>query len=161
VTDELELRRVLGHFATGVSVVTIAVAGEAHGLTVNSLTSLSLSPPQVIVCLKRENRSYAAFERATHFAVNVLADDQVDLARLFASTRDGKFADVTHTPGGASGAPLLARAHAWLECELSQRLVVPGTHTIVIGRLLHYSFGGVPPLVFHGGRYHRLGEALS
>jgi len=60
----------------------------------------------------------------------------------------------------ASGAPLLARAHAWLECEVSQRFAVPGTHTIVVGRLLGYSLGEAPPLVFHRGRYHRLGDPL-
>ena len=160
MTDELELRRVLGHFATGVNVVTTSVGGEPHGLTVNSFASLSLDPPQVIVCLKRGNRSYPAFEEATHFAVNVLAEGQLELARLFASTRDGKFAAVEHLPGGASGAPLLARAHAWLECEVSQRFAVPGTHTIVVGRLLGYSLGEAPPLVFHRGRYHRLGDPL-
>ena len=158
--DEPELRRVLGHFATGVSVVTTAREGEPHGLTVNSFASLSLDPPQVIVCLKRENRSHQAFAEASHFAVNVLAEDQIHLARLFASMRESKFADLEYAPGAASGAPLLAEAHAWLECEVSGRIAAHGTHTIVIGRLLGYSLGDAPPLVFHRGRYHRLGDPL-
>lgn len=161
MTDDFELRRVLGHFATGVSVVTTSFRGEPHGLTVNSFTSLSLEPPQLIVCLKRGNRSYHAFEAATHFAVNVLAEGQVDLARLFASTREEKFRGVEHAPGAASGAPLLALAHAWLECEVSERIAAPGTHEIVIGRLLGYSLGDAPPLVFHRASYHGLGEALA
>lgn len=156
-----ELRRVLGHFATGVSVVTTSVRGAPHGLTVNSFASLSLEPPQIIVCLKRGNRSSRAFAVASHFAVNVLGEGQEDLARLFASTREEKFAGVEHAPGNASGAPLLARAHAWLECAVGERIAAPGTHEIVIGRLLGYALGDTPPLVFHRGRYHRLGQALG
>ena len=158
--DELDLRRVLGHFATGVSVVTTSVGAEPHGLTVNSFVSLSLDPPQVLVCLKRENRSYPAFEHATHFAVNVLAEGQLELARLFAGTGERKFTSLEHSPGPASGAPLLAHAHAWLECEVVQRIAAPGTHGIVIGRLLGHALGEAPPLLFHRGRYHRLGEAF-
>ena len=158
--DELDLRRALGHFATGVSVVTTSLGGQPHGLTVNSFASLSLEPPQVLVCLKRENRSYPAFEHATHFAVNVLGEGQLELARLFAGTGEGKFTSVEHTAGPASGAPLLARVHAWLECEVVQRIAAPGSHSIVIGRLLGHGHGDAPPLLFHRGRYHRLGEPL-
>lgn len=160
MTDELELRRVLGHFASGVSVVTTSLGGEPHGLTVNSFASLSLDPPQVLICLKRGNRSYPAFALATHFAVNVLAEGQLGLARLFAGTGVGKFSSVEHAPGNASGAPLLARAHAWLECEVIQRIEAPGTHEVVIGLLLAHALGDAPPLLFHRGRYHRLGESF-
>lgn len=159
--EEVELRRILGLFATGVSVVTAIDSGEPHGLTVNSFASLSLDPPQVIVCLKRANRSSSAFESARHFAVNILADDQVELARLFASTRERKFAAVEHTIGERSGAPLIAGAHAWLECEVADRLLVPGTHAIVVGRLLRHELGGGAPLVFHRGQYHRLGGPIA
>lgn len=160
MTDELELRRILGHFATGVCVVTTSVGGEPYGLTVNSFASLSLDPPQVLVCLKRENRSYPAFVQAAHFAVNVLAEGQLGLARLFAGTGEGKFRSVDHAPGAASGAPLLAHAHAWLECEVVRRIGSLGTHEIVIGLLLAHALGDAPPLLFHRGRYHRLGEGL-
>jgi flavin reductase (DIM6/NTAB) family NADH-FMN oxidoreductase RutF len=160
--DELALRRALGHFATGVSVITtVSPDGEPHGLTVNSFASLSLVPPQLIVCLKRENRSYAAFASAPHFAVNVLSEGQVGLSRLFASARERKFEGLEHAPGRSTGAPLLAGAHAWLECEVGERLEPPGTHAIVIGRLLAYEVGGAAPLLFHRGAYHRLGERIA
>lgn len=161
MTGELELRRVLGHFATGVSVVTTALDGEPHGLTVNSFASLSLDPPQVIVCLKRGNRSYPAFAGATHFVVNILSEGQLGLARLFASTLEGKFAGVRHEPAPVSGAPVLGGAHAWLECEVRERIDVPGTHTVVIGRLLGHALGDAPPLLFHRGSYRRLGDVLE
>lgn len=135
--------------------------GGPHGLTVNAFASLSLEPPQVLVCLKRLNRSYAAFAGATHFAVNVLAEDQEGLSRLFASEVERKFDAVPHRTGAASGAPLLDGTHAWLECAVAARLDVEGTHTIVVGSLLAFGLGDAPPLVFHRGTYHRLGSALS
>lgn len=160
--DELELRRALGHFATGVTVVTTTTAaGEPHGLTVNAFASLSLDPPQVIVCLKHENRSYPAFALASHFAVNMLAEDQVDLSRLFASDRERKFDGIAYQAGERSGAPLLDGAHAWLECEVAGRVEVVGTHIVVIGALLRYDLRGAPPLLFHRGRYHRLGGQIT
>lgn len=158
---ERELRRVLGHFATGVSVVTAISGGRPHGLTVNALASLSLDPPQLIVCLKRENRSYAAIRDAPAFAVNVLSEGQAELSRLFASTVDQKFDGVEHSIGAASGAPLLAGAHAWLECEVAAVLDPPGTHAIFVGRLVHFALGTAErPLLFHAGAYRSLGPEV-
>lgn len=142
-------------------VTTTTPDGTPHGLTVNAFASLSLEPPQVIVCLKRANRSFAAFADATHFGVNVLAEDQVPLSRLFASDRERKFDEVPHRAGAASGAPILEGAHAWLECAVADRLAVAGTHVIVIGSLLAFGLSDAPPLVFHRGTYHRLGDVLS
>lgn len=160
--DVQELRRAFGHFATGVAVVTTTtVAGEPHGLTVNAFTSLSLEPPQVIVCLKRENRSYPAFAQAARFAVNVLAEDQMVLSRLFASDSERKFEGLRFRAGAGSGAPLLDGAHAWLECEIAGRLEVAGTHAVVVGALLRFEVTDQPPLLFHRGRYHRLGAQLG
>lgn len=161
MSEDRELRRVFGHFATGVSVVTAMSGGEPSGLTVNSLASLSLEPPQLIVCLKRGNRSYAAFRDARTFAVNVLSEDQAGLSRLFASTLARKFDGVEHTFGRASGAPLIAGAHAWLECEVAAVFDPPGTHAIVVGRLLHFALGDAErPLLFHAGTYRALGPVI-
>ena len=142
-------------------VTTTTPDGTPHGLTVNAFASLSLEPPQVLVCLKRANRSYAAFAGATHFGVNMLAEDQIELSRLFASDLERKFAEVGHRPGAASGVPLLAGAHAWLECAVADRPAVTGTHAIVIGSLLAYGLSDAPPLLFHRGTYHRLGDPLA
>jgi len=161
VTDELELRRILGRFATGVTVVTTTTPAGPHGLTVNAFASLSLEPAQLIVCLKRENRSYAAFAAASHFAVNVLAEGQVGLSRLFASDREHKFHEIGYRNGPSSGAPLLDGVHAWLECAVAARLDVAGTHAIVIGSLLASGLGEEPPLLFHRGRYHRIGGQIT
>lgn len=159
--DPRELRRVLGHFATGVTVVTALHEGAPQGLTVNAFSSLSLEPAQVLVCLKRENRSYAAFAGARHFVVNVLAEDQADLSRLFASQQDRKFEGLRFAPGPVTGAPVLEGVHAWLECGVVERIETTGTHAIVIGSLLGHGLGVAAPLVFHRGGYHRLGERIS
>lgn len=159
--EPADLRRVLGHFVTGVTVVTAMHEGRPHGLTVNAFSSLSLEPPQVLVCLKRANRSYAAFAAAGSFAVNVLADHQVGLSRLFASQQERKFEGLLFTPGAATGAPLLEGVHAWLECSVVERIETAGTHAIVIGALLGHGSGAAEPLLFHRGGYHRLGERIS
>lgn len=162
MTDPLELRRVLGHFATGVTVVTTTTAsGEPHGLTVNAFASLSLQPPQILVCLKRGNRSYPAFAEATHFGVNVLAEGQVGLSRLFASDRERKFEGVAHRPGERTGSPVLDGVHAWLECAVAERLETAGTHVVVIGALLTYGLREERPLLFHRGGYYALGGQIG
>lgn len=159
---EFELRQALGHFATGVTVVTTTTpAGEPHGLTVNAFASLSLDPPQVLICLKRGNRSYPAFAQASHLAVNVLAEGQIGLSRLFASDRERKFEGIAYRAGERSGAPLLDGAHAWLECAVSEHLQLAGTHVVIVGGLLRYELRDGSPLLFHRGGYHRLGGQLT
>ncbi|HET8569063.1 MAG TPA: flavin reductase family protein [Candidatus Limnocylindria bacterium] len=154
-----ELRRVFGHFATGVTIVTTVHEGVPHGLTVNAYSSVSLEPPLVLVCLRRENRSYVGFDRAAAFAVNVLAREQEPLARLFASQEDRKFGSVAYRIGDASGAPLLDGAHAWLECSVVERFVPPGTHSVIIGEVLAYGTRDAEPLIYYRSAYRSLRAA--
>lgn len=155
-----ELRAALGRFATGVTIVTCRDAdGSAVGLTCNSFNALSLEPPLVLWSLRQSSSSLAAFMAAPCFAVNVLAEDQIELSRRFAgSATSDKFGDgVWHD--GAGGAPMLVGAAAVFECETISRQEA-GDHRLFIGRVLHLSDASLPPLVFHGGRYHMLGEIL-
>ena len=154
-----ELRTALGRFATGVTIVTCRdAAGTAVGLTCNSFNALSLDPPLVLWSLRRASPSLAAFAGAAHFAVNVLAEDQIELSRRFASSASDKFADgVWHD--GAGGAPLLVGAAATFECERASQQDA-GDHVLFFGRVLRLADAALPPLVFHGGRYHLLGEIL-
>lgn len=152
--DGAELRRVAGAFATGVTVVAARHEGLPCGLTVNSFASVSLDPPLVLVCLSRAARAYRCIRSAGGFAVNVLADDQEHLARLFASLDDDKFAAVEHRPS-PRGHPLIAGACAWLECEIVASHD-GGTHTIHVGRVTAMETTSRAPLVFHRGRYARL-----
>ncbi len=157
--DSRALRTALGGFATGVTVVTCRdAAGAAVGLTVNSFNALSLEPPLVLWSLRLASPNLAAFDAATHFAINVLAEAQVDLSRRFASVQPGKFDDGLWLDG-TSGVPLLAGSVATFECEMASSQTA-GDHRLYIGRVLTTATQSVPPLLFHGGRYHLLGEIL-
>ncbi len=153
------LRQTLGRFATGVAIVTCTDAqGAPVGLTANSFNSLSLDPPLVLWSLRLASPSLTAFQGAAHFAVNILAEAQVDLSRRFASPVSDKFAEGTWSPG-IGGAPVLTGAAAVLECAL-ERSQEAGDHMLFIGRVLAHADVSTPPLLFHGGHYHLLGEIL-
>jgi len=150
--DPQALRRTLGQFATGVTVITArAPGGERVGVTCNSFSSVSLSPPLVLWSLRRESRSHEAFRQATHFAVNVLGQDQQALSGHFASRLDNKFDGVAHE-AGLGGAPTLPGCAALLECEL-ECCHEGGDHVIFIGRVLRHRHHDQPPLIFHNGAY--------
>lgn len=156
-TDKQALRRALGAFATGVTIVTArARAGGAPvGFTANSFTSVSLEPPLLLVCLAHTARSYRVFREAEGFAVNVLAAEQEAVARLFATPGADKFA-ATPWHAGVSGAPLIEGCLATFDCAMHQRLTA-GDHDILMGRVLAFSRQEGEALLFHGGAFQRLG----
>ncbi len=157
--DALLLRRALGRFTTGVTIVSCVDSGGGFvGLTVNSFGSLSLAPPLVHWALRQNSPSLAAFEAAPRFAVNVLSESQVDLSRRFAARRGDKFDDGPWAMG-PHGAPVLAGCAAVFECEAVSQLPA-GDHHLFIGRVLACSESALPPLVFQAGHYHLLGEVL-
>jgi flavin reductase (DIM6/NTAB) family NADH-FMN oxidoreductase RutF len=159
VLDSHVLRGALGAFATGVTIVTCRGAdGQAVGLTVNSFNALSLDPPLVLWSLRLASPSLPAFDAARHFAINVLGEGQVDVSRRFASPVMHKFEDgLWHE--GPHRLPVLAGSAAVFECE-RHSLQTAGDHRLYIGRVLRLQTQPVPPLVYHGGHYHLLGEIL-
>lgn len=150
--DAGELRRVAGRFPTGVAVVSTTHEGRPCGLTVNSFASVSLDPPLVLVCVSRAARAFACVDAEGRFTVNVLAEGQDALARLFGSTASDKFADIGHRPS-PHGDPIIDGVHAWLDCEVVARHEGGRTHTIYVARVTALADGTGRPLVFHGGRY--------
>ncbi len=153
------LRHALGRFATGVTLITcLAEDGKPVGMTVNSFNALSLHPPLILWSLRRASASLRHYAAAAHFAVNVLAADQLALSRRFASGAADKFALGTWN-AGHHGAPVLAGCAAVFECALHSQQTA-GDHVLFIGRVLHASDAFVAPLVFHAGHYRALGEAL-
>lgn len=157
--DAKALRQVLGRFATGVTIVTcLDEQGARLGLTANSFNALSLDPPLVLWSLRQASPSVQAFRAARHFAVNILAESQVELSRRFASRVPDKFAEGGWSDG-AGGAPVLSGAAAVLECETAQ-IHDAGDHVLFIGRVVQLADLATPPLLFHGGHYHMLGEIL-
>lgn len=159
VHDPRALRTALGRFATGVTIVTcLDAAGEPVGLTANSFSALSLDPPLVLWSLRRSSLSLDAFDGASHFAVNVLAESQAELSRRFASSVTDKFAEGAWTRG-LGGAPVLGGAAAVFECATQQALD-GGDHRLFIGRVQRLAEQAIAPLVFHSGHYRMLGEIL-
>jgi flavin reductase (DIM6/NTAB) family NADH-FMN oxidoreductase RutF len=159
--EKRELRNVLGAFTTGVTVVTTRDRqGKAHGLTANSFSSVSLDPPLVLWSQSVASSSYAAFNGSEHFAINILADDQIALSNQFAKSGANKFADVTCTDG-VGGVPVLTGTAAHLEC--TKVAAYPGgDHVVYLGRVERIGRTGRRPLAFSGGRYmvpyaHELG----
>lgn len=148
-----DLRRALGTFATGVAVVTTrAPDGRPVGLTVNSFSSVSLSPPLVLWSLSRHSPSLAAFEQAPYYAVNVLAADQTEISTRFATPVPDKFDDLDwHT--GLGDVPLLRGCVASFECRNRLRHE-GGDHRIFMGEVERFDHSDREPLVFLAGRYH-------
>jgi len=157
--DSRQLRNALGRFTTGVTIIACTdERGAFVGLTANSFNSLSLDPPLVLWSLREPSPSLEAFLTAPRFAVNVLAEGQVELSQRFASIADGRF-DAGDWTLGAHGAPVLAGCAAVFECEtVSQQIA--GDHRLFIGRVLACAESPLPPLVFHAGSYRRLGAEL-
>ena len=153
--DPRALRRALGNFATGITVIAARQAdGSLVGMTANSFNSVSLDPPLILWSVDKHAHSCAAFLAAEHFAVNVLAADQLELSNHFARPQADKFAGVAHQPG-IGGAPLLDDCAARFQCARHQ-LVEAGDHWILIGRVLAFDDFGRAPLLYHQGAYASL-----
>ncbi len=147
--DAAELRRALGQYATGVTVVTTTLDGERFGMTANSFTSVSLNPPLVLWAAAQSSASMAAFEATDRFAVNVLASDQHHVSRQFATSGSDKFEGVRLA---ADDPPLLEGAVAHFVCRRTQR-VDAGDHVVFFGEIESFDSPGGEPLVFHAGFY--------
>jgi flavin reductase (DIM6/NTAB) family NADH-FMN oxidoreductase RutF len=158
-SDARALRRALGQFATGVTVITTRTPEGAHlGLTANSFSALSLEPPLILWSLRTVSPSLAAFEAAPHFVVNVLSEDQIEVSRQFASQVADKFAGVAFAES-AAGIALLHGSAAWFECRTVARQSA-GDHVLFIAEVERFVSADLTPLVFHGGGYHALGSRL-
>lgn len=151
---QAEFRAALGMFATGVTIVTARAAnGRLVGLTANSFNSVSLHPPLVLWSLARAAGSMAVFSTGSHYAINVLAADQQELAQRFAAKGVDRWSGVTHREGMA-GAPLLTGAAATFECYNRSRYE-EGDHVIFVGEVERCTHRpGAAPLLFHGGRFY-------
>jgi len=151
--DSGTFRRVLGHYPTGVCVVTAVEDSQAPtGMVVGSFTSVSLDPPLVAFFPAKNSQSWPRIEKAGKFCVNILASDQKPLCQQFSvKGGDDKFAGVTHRVS-ANGSPILDGVVAWIDCQL-EAVHEAGDHYIVLGRViaLEVETPGKPLLFFQGG----------
>jgi 3-hydroxy-9,10-secoandrosta-1,3,5(10)-triene-9,17-dione monooxygenase reductase component len=154
--DAARFREVMGHFATGVAVVTAAGPDGPAGLTTNAVTSVSLEPPLLLVCFDNASRTLPVVRDAGRYAVNVLRAGQEDLAAIFASKRVARDKFEAVTQRVAHDVPVLDGALAWMACDV-EALHPAGDHTIGIGRVTHMEADpGGDPLTFFRGEYLRL-----
>ncbi|MEV3910721.1 flavin reductase family protein [Streptomyces canus] len=155
--EQAEFRRVLGLFASGVTVVTAPgpPGEEPAGFACQSFSALSLDPPLVAFMVGRTSTTWPRIAQAGAFCVNVLSAEQGELCRAFAVSGADKFAGVAHAPAPASGSPRLAGTLAWIDCTI-HAVHTGGDHLIVVGRVDALGPGdgdGEPPLLFHKGRF--------
>lgn len=154
--DQSEFRRVIGHFATGVAIVTTCREdGSAAGLTVSAVSSLSLDPTLILVCVDRASDTHPWLERAGTFAVNVMEEGKGEtLARRFAGgATEEKFRGVAWRPEH-TGAPVLDEALAWMDCRVTAALP-GGDHTIFVGEVVAADAREGTPLLYYRGGYGR------
>lgn len=150
--DGARFRQVLGHFCTGITVVTAMHEGEPVGFTAQSFTSLSLDPPLVLVCPAKSSSSWPRISASGGFCANILADDQEAVCRAFATRGADKFRGIGWTPAPGTGSPLLAGALAWVDCRLEAEHD-GGDHLIAVGRVLDVGVGEGRPLLFYRGGF--------
>jgi len=153
--EKAEFRRALGHFATGVTVVTSKFDdGQVAGITVTALCSLSLEPPLVLICIDKGARIHDRLRVGGNFAVNVLSQDQEFMSRRFASSEPDQFREIGYRDG-VSGAPVIDGTIATVECRIVERLP-GGDHTIVVGEVEATHFAEGQPLMYFRGGYGQL-----
>lgn len=149
--DQSLFKRVLGSFATGVTIVTTTdSAGQRRGLTANAFMSVSLEPPLVLFGLDRSSSSYKAFQESEFFAVNILRAEQRALAEHFARSGEDKFQEGDWEQG-VTGVPVLGDALARLECRKWQ-VYDGGDHILVVGQVEDLKVDGGRPLLYYRGR---------
>ena len=147
-----EFRNIIGHFMSGVSVITTTLDEKQYGLTASAVTSLSLEPPMLIVCINQSAGTSHAVSQTKQFVVNILHEEQGSIAKQFATPSDDKFKGI-EIEKTATGLPVLADCHVSIACELVEEHI-GGTHKIFIGRptevIVHDQ---TKPLAYHKGKF--------
>ncbi len=158
--EAADYRRIIGQFATGVTVLTTANGGLLHGMTANAITSVSLNPLLLLVCVDKAAHSHEQFTQSGRFTVNILAEDQEEVSQIFAATSEpeqGRLQGVAlHL--GANGSPVIEDCLAYIECTVAEHFD-GGDHTIFIGGVENaIVVRDAAPLLFYQGKYRRLAD---
>ena len=158
--DPLSFRRACARFATGITVTTVrGPDGEPHGLTANSFTSVSLTPPLVLVCIDHSCNVLPMLRAATHYGINILREEQRPISSRFAQRGLDRFNGIPWRETSA-GVPVLLGVIGFLECRLVQA-VDAGDHCILIGEVIATEFSDGRPLLYYNSAYRGLEEETS
>jgi flavin reductase (DIM6/NTAB) family NADH-FMN oxidoreductase RutF len=149
-----EFRDVISHFASGVTVITALHDGHAYGTTASAVTSLSLEPPMLLICMNKQSETGRAVAQSKRFGVNILGANQADLAERFARKGGDKFVGVPVTDG-KWGEPLFDEALATLECRVAEE-TTGGTHYVFLAEVESGTARGGTPLAYFKGEFGRL-----
>lgn len=152
--DQARFREVLGHFATGVTIVTATEEGEPVGFSAQSFSALSLDPPMVLLAPAKSSTSWPRIAQAGAFCVNILSENQEAVCRAFAVSGGDKFDGVDWTPGPVTGSPVITESLAFVECTLGA-IYEGGDHELVIGHVVAMDIGEGSPLLFYRSGFGR------
>jgi flavin reductase (DIM6/NTAB) family NADH-FMN oxidoreductase RutF len=160
--DVQSFKNTLAHWASGVTVVTTQVDGHPVGITASSLTSVSLDPPQILICVARKLYTHQAIEQSGVFAVNILGADHLEWGMRFAGMmpeHHDRFAGI-ELQQGVTGAPILSDVLGWLDCRV-RNAYDGGDHTIFVGEVLAAgSTEERSPLLYFNRTWRQLDEEL-
>jgi flavin reductase (DIM6/NTAB) family NADH-FMN oxidoreductase RutF len=157
--DPLEFRSVIGHLATGVTVITTAAGDRLQGMTANAVCSLSLDPVLVLICVDKDTHTHHMLDEGGVFTVNILGEHQEDVSRIFAKKAEPQIGMLRGQAfrRGETGAPILKDCLAFVECRVTT-VVDGGDHSIFLGSVVSEAVvEEMRPLLFYRGGYHTLG----
>jgi flavin reductase (DIM6/NTAB) family NADH-FMN oxidoreductase RutF len=154
--DSVLQRKIMGRFATGVTVVLTRNGDELAGMTANAITSVSLEPPLVLVCVDKRAQFLSAIKQSRIFSLNILAEAQEPISRRFAARGPKEYSDLALTTA-VTGAPILADALGYVDCNVVH-ILPGGDHEIFIGEIVAGEHGEGRPLLYFCGQYVRLPE---
>jgi flavin reductase len=154
--DSKQQRKIMGQFATGVTVVTTDGEAGPHGLTANAVASLSLDPPLVLVAVEKRAHSLEYIKKNRCFAVNILRLDQEEISRRFATPGPKEFSGLNITTATTT-APILSDCLAFVDCRVVQ-ILPGGDHEIFVGEIVAGEFHGGEPLLYYAGGYRRFAD---
>ncbi len=161
--EPLEFRSIIGHFATGVTVITTAAGEELQGMTANAIASLSLDPVMILICVEKQTHTHRVLDQGGVFTVNILTEHQEDVSRLFAKRAEPEIGTLRgqRFSLGTTGAPILEDCLAYLECRVSS-VADGGDHSIFLGRVVDGRVtSDARPLLFYRGKYHGVTDGVS
>lgn len=161
--NSAQFRKAMGAFATGVTIITVDLEGEVHGMTANAFASVSLDPTLVLVCVDHSTRTHAHLHTKKRFGVNVLCEDQRGISEYYArperSHEDAESEAGARFDRTSHGTPVLHGALAYLECRLHSAQVA-GDHTIFIAEVEDVVVDEGAPLLFFRGKYRKIGQEI-